>query len=79
MTKHGDTIQLYLMTIYKDDPRFDEIAEKIHEDYHNGDCEFLTGMERTRDLPADRYLVRDYGTKIVIVVPTKAEVPNFMQ
>ncbi len=61
---------LLCCAIYKDDSDFDRVSEEINEDYHNGDCEYITELETLKDLPfINRYFVADLKDVVVVISP----------
>ncbi len=56
--------------INKEDSDFGRVAKEINEDYHNGDCEYITELETLRDLPlTNLYYVADLKDVVVVIVP----------
>jgi hypothetical protein len=47
--------------------------ESIHEDYHNGDCTFLSPMANLETLSEDlKYLVIDFSDHLILIYPQNA-------
>ena len=51
----------------------DSVVDRIHEDYHNGECIFLLPVSELETIGDDlKYLVVDYNEYLILIYPQKA-------
>jgi len=50
----------------------DSVVDRIHEDYHNGDCIFLLPISELETIGDDlKYLVVDFRDHLILICPYK--------
>jgi hypothetical protein len=50
----------------------DSVVDRIHEDYHNGDCVILNPLSELETIGDDlKYLVVDFNDYLVLIYPKK--------
>jgi len=50
----------------------DSVVDRIHEDYHNGECVILVPLSELETIGDDlKYLVVDYKEYLILVCPKK--------
>jgi hypothetical protein len=50
----------------------DSVVDRIHEDYHNGDCIILAPLSKMETIGDDlKYLVVDFNEYLILIYPQK--------